>query len=238
VVLDHLPVCFLFGIQYSVFAFAADFRVILSALSFMTSWIITGGIACGKSTVTSLLATHLLRDSSDVFSSDRAVQELLDTPEITEKLLHHFGESAIQHQDGRLIANRDALRTDIFSDAEKRNLLEQILHPAVLHHLELAREAQAKSGVNLFLAEVPLHYEIGSTVSADLIIVVASSPEVQKRRMMDRRGLDESMIEKMLRAQWPIEAKVERADVVIWNDGDRSALEAQVLTLARQHWQA
>jgi dephospho-CoA kinase len=85
---------------------------------------------------------------------------------------------------------------------------------------------------------VPLHYEIGGTVSADLIIVVAASPEVQKRRLMERRGLDESIIEQMLRAQWPIEAKVERADVVIWNEGDLSALEAQVLTLVRQHWQA
>jgi len=55
---------------------------------------------------------------------------------------------------------------------------------------------------------------------------------------MESRGLDESIIEKMLRAQWPIEAKVEKADVVIWNDGDRAALEAQVLTLVRQHWQA
>jgi dephospho-CoA kinase len=38
----------------------------------------------------------------------------------------------------------------------------------------------------------------------------------------------------MLGSQWSVEAKVERADVVIWNDGDRAALEAQVLTLAKQ----
>ncbi|MEN3940343.1 dephospho-CoA kinase [Prosthecobacter sp. SYSU 5D2] len=204
----------------------------------MKSWIITGGVACGKSLVTELLATHLLKDRSRVFSSDGTVQELLDTPEITTQLVRHFGESAVVHQQGRILASREVLRAEVFADPERRKILEQILHPRVLKSLEQAREAQAEMGVNLFLAEVPLHYEIGSTVSADLIIVVASSPEVQKRRMMDRRGLDESMIEKMLRAQWPIEAKVERADVVIWNDGDRSALEAQVLTLVRQHWQA
>jgi len=94
------------------------------------------------------------------------------------------------------------------------------------------------SGAELFLAEVPLHYEIGITVTADLIIVVAASQTVQVRRLMERRGLEEPIIGQMLRSQWPIEAKVERADVVIWNDGDTAALEAQMLTLARPYWQA
>jgi dephospho-CoA kinase len=44
------------------------------------------------------------------------------------------------------------------------------------------------------------------------------------------------IIEQILRSQWPIEAKVERADVVIWNDGDIAALDAQLLTLTRQIW--
>lgn len=86
--------------------------------------------------------------------------------------------------------------------------------------------------MNLFLAEVPLHYEIGATVSADFVIVVASSRSVQVRRMMEVRGLDEPTVHKFLDAQWPVEAKVERADIVIWNDGSPASLEAQVLTLA------
>jgi dephospho-CoA kinase len=92
--------------------------------------------------------------------------------------------------------------------------------------------------MNLFLAEVPLHYEIDSTVSADFVIVVASSRSVQVRRMMETRGLDEQTVHKFLEAQWPIEAKVERADAVIWNDGSLASLEAQVLTLASPLLQA
>lgn len=204
----------------------------------MTSWIITGGIGCGKSSVSELLAAHLLKDKSQFFSADRVAQALLDDPEILSQLSLKLGEKAVTSTDGKEVASREWLRTVVFADADKRQLLEEILHPGVLLALETDRCARSKAGANLFLAEVPLHYEIGSTVSADLIIVVAASPEVQKRRLMERRGLDESIIEQMLRAQWPIEAKVERADVVIWNDGDRSALDAQVLTLARQHWQA
>ncbi|TDU68168.1 dephospho-CoA kinase [Prosthecobacter fusiformis] len=204
----------------------------------MNSWIITGGAGCGKSSVTELLAHHLLKNKDLVFSADRSAQELLDDPAIQEELLRSFGPSALTQQDGRRLADRGWLRAEVFSNPEKRRMLEQILHPGVLRALELMRESRFNAGANVFLAEVPLHYEIGGTVSADLIIVVAASPEVQKRRLMERRGLDESIIEQMLRAQWPIAAKVERADVVIWNDGDRNALEAQVLTLARQYWQA
>lgn len=204
----------------------------------MTSWIITGGIGCGKSSVTDLLAKHLLKNGVEVFSADRSAHALMDEPAVLGELKRQLGDGAVISKDGKDIANREWLRSEVFADVGKRQILEKILHPRVLRDLEKSREAHLNGGANLFLAEVPLHYEIGGTVSADLIIVVAASPEVQKRRLMERRGLDESIIEQMLRAQWPIEAKVERGDVVIWNDGDRSALEAQVLTLARQHWQA
>jgi dephospho-CoA kinase len=56
--------------------------------------------------------------------------------------------------------------------------------------------------------------------------------------MMETRGLDEHTVQKFLQAQWPIEAKVERADAVIWNDGSLASLEAQVLTLASPLLQA
>jgi dephospho-CoA kinase len=124
----------------------------------------------------------------------------------------------------------------VFIDPGLRSELEAILHPRVLVGLESQRAEMDASGKELFLAEVPLHYEIGETITADLVIVVAASRAMQVRRLMERRGLEEPIIEQILRSQWPIEAKVEKADVVIWNDGDEAALEAQVLTLLRQHW--
>ncbi|MDZ4289992.1 MAG: dephospho-CoA kinase [Prosthecobacter sp.] len=202
----------------------------------MQTWIITGGVACGKSSVCDALKAHG-KGSVQYFSSDQQVQRLLDVPEIMDRLTETFGSEAVAGAGKDRRTDRDWLRRKIFADAGARRRLEEILHPGVLQALEAARNrARMDTPSNLFLAEVPLHYEIGSTVSADLVIVVAASQTVQVRRLMERRGLDESIIEQMLRAQWPIEAKVERADVVIWNDGDPAALDLQVLTLARQHW--
>ena len=200
----------------------------------MRSWILTGGVACGKSSAKEAL--HRLLGSAVVaFSSDEEVARLLDQPDVTRAIVAAFGREVVSKDSQKV--DRAWLRQRVFGDAKARKRLEKILHPKVLTGLEDARaKAAGSDGKNLFLAEVPLHYEIGTSVSADLVIVVAASRAVQVRRLMERRGLDESIIEQMLRSQWPIEAKVERADVVIWNDGDPAAFESQVLTLARQHW--
>jgi len=201
----------------------------------MKSWVLTGGIACGKSLVAEILKVSMgLRLS--LFSADQTVSRLLDAADMALTISELFGASAVIQDGQGAQVNKPWLRQKVFEDVEARKLLEGILHPKVLADLEMSRNSAEAEGSELFLAEVPLHYEIGSTVTADLIIVAASSRTMQVRRLMERRGLEESIIEQMLRSQWPIEAKVERADVVIWNDGDTAALEAQVLTLARQIW--
>lgn len=169
------------------------------------------------------------------FSADAAVREIMGRHDVVMQIQAEFGTPAAGAEPG---AFRDWLRENVLPLPAKRARLESILHPPVLVALEAARKAALEGGVNLFLAEVPLHYEIGSTVSADFVIVVASSRSVQVRRMMENRGLDEPTVQKFLDAQWPIEAKVERADSVIWNDGSLASLEAQVLTLASPLLQA
>ena len=201
----------------------------------MKTWLVTGGVGCGKSVVTALLGKHL-GPGVETFSADLAVSDELKKLAVVEKLVETFGPQ-LRLNSGEV--NRDWLRSKILPFPSLRKTLEGILHPPVLASLEAARaEVGKKTGANLFLAEVPLHYEIGATVSADFVIVVASSRSVQVRRMMETRGRDEQTVHQFLAAQWPIEAKVERADAVIWNDGSLASLEAQVLTLASPLLQA
>jgi dephospho-CoA kinase len=199
----------------------------------MKSCVITGGVGCGKSIFCASLRVHLGMKVT-YFSADECAKTASESPVIFEELVNLFGEVCCEMIEGRLRINKSYVRKIIFRDAEMRKKLESVLHPVVLDCLQdqqiLAREAECE----LFLAEVPLHYEVNSTVEADLIIVVASSRTMQIRRLMEHRGLDNATIENILKSQWPIEAKVEKSDVVIWNDGDLSALEAQMLTLARQ----
>ncbi|MCP5560224.1 MAG: dephospho-CoA kinase [Verrucomicrobiaceae bacterium] len=196
----------------------------------MRRWVITGGLACGKSSVTELLR-HYVPEAA-MFSCDAAVHELLDKPEVGAQIGKTFGAGVLAANG--IAVNRDALRAVVFESEEKRLALESILHPLVLGNLERSALAAAGTGRNLFVAEVPLYYEIGESVPADLVITVACSRELQKRRMKERRRLDDATCEQMLATQWPVEVKIDKADVVLWNDGERNALEDQVLLLANQ----
>lgn len=202
----------------------------------MISWIVTGGVGCGKSMVVSLLGRMGLAGLK-AFSCDMEARSLMEDASVMDQLQASFGASVIDQgpsvPGGRRVS-RSWLRQVVFSDPVQRQVLEQIMHPRILEALERERGRVREEGAELFLAEVPLHYEIGGIVTADRVIVVAASRAVQIRRLMELRELDQGTAERMLGSQWSVEAKVDRADVVIWNDGDRAALEAQVLTLAKQ----
>lgn len=200
----------------------------------MKSFVITGGLGCGKSRVLEEFI-RFFGGSADRFSADESVAVHLNNASVLRQMTDSFGMAAVL-APGEL--NRAWMREHVLAEPVLRKKMEAILHPLVLRSLEMAREGARASGKNLFLAEVPLHYEIDSTVSADFVIVVASSRSVQVRRMMETRALDEQTVHKFLEAQWPIEAKVERADAVIWNDGGLASLEDQVLTLASNLLQA
>lgn len=201
----------------------------------MKNWLLTGGVGCGKTSVGRIL-TAQMEGGITSFSADHEVSALLTESEIIDQIVGKFGDDIVSSSGFHRVIDKHLLRKRAFIDSGLRSALEAILHPRVLSNLEMQRAEMDVSGKELFLAEVPLHYEIGETVTADLVIVVAASRAMQVRRLMERRGLEEPIIEQILRSQWPIEAKVEKADVVIWNDGDEAALEAQVMTLLRQHW--
>jgi dephospho-CoA kinase len=168
------------------------------------------------------------------FSADQAVQKLYQVSSFKNSLANLFGDRVLilKNEGGELEVDRAWLRDHVLPFPEARRALEGCVHGRVLEMLEVTCDCARNAGEKVFVAEVPLHYEIGQVISADLVIVVAASRSVQVRRMMENRGLDEATAQAFLNAQWPIEAKVEKADVVIWNDGDPSALECQTLLLA------
>jgi dephospho-CoA kinase len=75
--------------------------------------------------------------------------------------------------------------------------------------------------------DVPLLYESGFPIPRDLELVVACGPTTQKTRLMARNGHSSDLADRMLSAQLPIAAKMNRADVVLWNGGTPNSLLRQ-----------
>ncbi|MFT4549890.1 MAG: dephospho-CoA kinase [Verrucomicrobiales bacterium] len=186
---------------------------------------LTGGIAMGKSTAAQFLL-KALPASSVLFDADAAVQQLLTNPDIVAKISQEFGDSVLS-SDGQL--DRPRLREQVFDSAQQRATLENILHPVVRKRYEDERQRlSASADQRVLLADIPLLFESDYRFEHDLSITLAASPETQIRRLADTRGLPKDLAKNIIAAQMPINEKMERADVVLWNEGRLARLEQQI----------
>lgn len=166
-----------------------------------------------------------------MYSSDEIVHELLGEETIAQQIALIFDASVL---DGAGAINRDTLRQKAFANDKGRRRLETLIHPLVYERLEKGRNAASATGAQLFIAEIPLFYETGSTFQADLVILVAASEMFQKRRLMEFRGLDAEAVQHILSAQLPLERKLALAQTVVWNEGGPELLQTQAQLLLQQ----
>src|SRR5919109_5513665 len=141
---------------------------------------ITGGISTGKSTFCDCL--RALVPKAKFFDADELARELVDLEEVKQELLEQFG-LGIFLRSGDL--NREAVRTIIFQDADKKKALEQILHPRIRQQWSVEADRHRKTP-EFFFADIPLLYETGGETLCDRVVVVACSPDIQLRRLAKR----------------------------------------------------
>jgi dephospho-CoA kinase len=187
----------------------------------MKTLAITGGIACGKS-----LVGRVLQDRGfPVCEADELGHALLDrSSSVYPEIIAEFG-SQILGADGAI--DRGRLGREIFAHDDKRIRLNRLIHPQVnrmwLEWL-VAREAE---GARMGVVIIPLMYEIGLDEPWTAVVCVAAPREAQAERMR-LRGWTEDDAAGRLRAQWPLEVKMERADFVIYNGGTIEMMSEQL----------
>lgn len=181
---------------------------------------LTGGIACGKSTVAAMLSAK----GAVLVDADRVAREVVEPGEpALAAVAETFGQAVID-DSGRL--DRKALGVLVFADEAKRRKLERILHPAIRQRMERKiAEAEALDPQAVVVADIPLLYEGGLQENYERVLVVYVPQEIQLQRLISRDGLSESDAQRRVAAQWPIERKRELADDVI--DNSRALADTQ-----------
>lgn len=196
----------------------------------MKTWIVTGGVASGKSQLCNVIKD--LVPASKLFNSDEVVHSLLASADTARVLSAEFG-AGILDNEGRI--SRSALRALVFDDARARQRLEELLHPQVFRALQDLREHLTHDrNTQLLIAEVPLFYESSAEFPADTVIVVASGATMQQERLTGPRSLDPDTAERIRAAQWPLSRKLEPADKIVWNEGSMTLLKLQAQILVQQ----
>ncbi|HET9861797.1 MAG TPA: dephospho-CoA kinase [Steroidobacteraceae bacterium] len=190
---------------------------------------LTGGIACGKSTVANLFAAL----GASIVDTDLLAREVVapGSP-LLPQIAAHFGLQVLQ-EDGSL--DRAALRDLVFASPAERQWLEQLTHPAIRELTDLRCETATGKYV---IVAIPLLVETGGADRFDRVLVVDCQPELQLARLQARDGMTRAQAERMLAAQASREKRLAVADDVVRNDGDLATLRNQVEKLHRRYLSA
>lgn len=184
---------------------------------------LTGSIATGKSTVSTML-----RDAGmPIVDADVVAREVVEPGTHTlEAIKLAFGPGVIENG----VLNRSQLGNIVFGNQSELQRLNAIMQPAIRSVMADKINFWRTQHVPVLILDIPLLFEreYDKNYHVDKIIVVSADPEVQLARLKSRDSLDERQAKNRMRTQMPIAEKVARADYVINNNGDKSQLKVQV----------
>ena len=187
---------------------------------------LTGGIATGKSHVRAQFEALGIPTIDADLLSRRAVEP--GSPGLAA-VAARFGPGIV---DSSGTLDRARLAALVFTDANARRDLEQIVHPFVRSAIDNWFASLDAARNPFAVADIPLLYEAGRDRDFEAVIVAACEPETQLRRLMRRDNLSEEEAAKRISAQMPIGQKIRWADYVIRTDGTFEETNRQVRLVA------
>jgi dephospho-CoA kinase len=184
---------------------------------------LTGGSACGKTTV-----ARFLEDlGAVVIDADAVARRLLEPDGAAfQEVLRAFGDS-IRGPDGTI--DRKRLAGVVFSDPERRQRLEAIIHPRIaVEEDRMARRLRRETTPRILVTDAALLVETGAWRRYDALLVVHCRRDTQIDRLTTGKGLSPSEAEMRLAAQWSNEDKIRHADFSIDTDRVREDTRNEV----------
>jgi dephospho-CoA kinase len=189
---------------------------------------LTGGIASGKSTVSTLFQEL----GAFVIDTDKIARAVVEPGEAAYfDVIAAFGDSIVA-PDGTI--DRLKLGGIVFQDKDSRVILEKITHPPIEAKVNQLIQSAQKRSCPIVILDVPLLFESGWDKRVDEVWVVAVDETTQLQRLINRNNFSEQEAMARIKAQLPLADKIRRANQVIDNSGDLSQLQTEVLRVWTQ----
>ncbi|MEC9491769.1 dephospho-CoA kinase [Flexistipes sp.] len=185
---------------------------------------LTGGIASGKNTVAKMFSSL----GAYTIDADEISREVMSSGHKTyDKIVENFGRDILKENNE---IDRKALRKIVFDNAEKRQLLESIVHPAILEEeKKRVGEIKGRDDKAIIITHAALIIEKGTFERFDGVIVVYAEREQQITRLIKRDSISREYAEKIISSQMPLDEKVKYADFIIDNTGTPEDTKQDVL---------
>lgn len=176
---------------------------------------LTGGIASGKSTVSSWFESR----GCPVIDADKIARDVvLPGKPALQEIIEYFGSSIV---DKNQLLHRKALGNIVFQNSQALGVLNGIMHPRIALETDVQLDRLRSEGHESVVHDVPLLFENGLQSRVDIVLLVYVDEATQLRRLMIRDGSSEESALLRVRAQMPLDSKRTLADVVIDNQGSR-----------------
>ena len=166
---------------------------------------LTGSIGMGKSSTAKLFAEA----GVPVYDADAAVHRLYEG-EAAPAIEAAFPGTTV---NGKV--DRALLSARVVHDPAAMKQLEQIVHPMLGASRQKFFQDAERSGAPVAVVDVPLLYETGGEKRVDAVVVVTTSPENQRERILARGTMTNEVLESLLARQLPDAEKRRRADFVV-----------------------
>jgi dephospho-CoA kinase len=181
---------------------------------------LTGGIGCGKSEVSRLLADR----GAIIIDADLIVRELqLPNGEIFNQMVEMFGDLVVA-DDGTL--NRGAVANEVFKDKGILKKLNELIHPVVRRVMNERVKSYSDTS-KVVVLDIPLLVE-NPREGLDGVVVVDLDPEIAVERIVEQRKMNIDDAKARVANQSSREQRRAIANFIIDNSGDRKALDLQV----------
>jgi len=166
---------------------------------------LTGSIGMGKSTTAQLFAEA----GVPVYDADATVHRLYEG-EAAPPIEAAFPGTTVEGK-----VDRPRLSARVVHDPAAMKQLEGIVHPMLGESRKQFLEQAERSGAPVAVVDVPLLYETGGERRVDAVVVVTTTPEIQRQRILARENMTAEKLDAILARQMPDSEKRKRADFVV-----------------------
>jgi dephospho-CoA kinase len=185
---------------------------------------LTGSIGMGKSTTAKLFAEA----GVPVYDADATVHRLYEgeaAPAI---------EAAFPGTTANGKVNRNRLSAQVVHDPAAIKRLESIVHPMLGASRQKFLHEAEQSGAPVAVVDVPLLYETGGETRVDAVVVVTTTPEIQRERILARENMTGEKLDAILARQLPDAEKRKRADFVVDTSHGLDPVRARIRDILKE----
>ena len=170
---------------------------------------LTGGIASGKTTITNFLK----KKKFAVHDSDSVVKKIYSNPE--PKFLSYLKKTNLKNSIKGNKIDKKIIREEIFTNTEKRKLLEKYLHAKVKKSRDIFLKKNRQKKTQIVFLDIPLLFENKLEKICNYTILFYAPLKIRNQRAIRRQGMQKKILVKIIKSQLSDKIKKKKADFII-----------------------